>query len=286
MKALIAGAAAVCALGAAEIVRELCTFQVRRYSIPLPGMGSEEKVKVLFLTDLHGKQYGKDNGKLLGKIREEEPDYILIGGDMVTRTEEETEKTALRLFSQLTAICPVYMANGNHEQKMKENREYFGNRYEKYKREVEKTGVRLLENGSAYLKFGSRTVRVSGLEVPLSCYSRFKGEELQVSQIRERIGGTEDGIYEILLAHNPASVPVYWKWGADLVLSGHLHGGIVRLPGFGGLISPQFKLFPRYSGDMYEEDGHISVVSKGLGTHTVNVRLFNPAELTAITFYN
>ena len=69
------------------------------------------------------------------------------------------------------------------------------------------------------------------------------------------------------------------------MLSGHLHGGIVRIPGIGGVITPQFKLFPRYSGDMYQKDGHISVVSKGLGTHTVNVRLFNPAELTAVTFY-
>ena len=285
MKNFLTGAAAACILAGAEMLRELHTFEVRRYSIPLPKMKRGEERKVLFLTDLHGKEYGKENGRLIKKIREEKPDYILIGGDMLTRTKKETEQKALRLFSHLAGICPVYAANGNHEQKMKENPEDYGTRYEKYKEALKNTGVRLLENNSVKLFFGEQPVKVTSLEIPLSCYSRIKREDLQASHISEKIGVPEKKEYQILLAHNPAFIAQYWEWGADLVLSGHLHGGIVRIPGIGGVITPQFKLFPQYSGDMYQKDGHISVVSKGLVTHTVNVRLFNPAELTAITFY-
>lgn len=285
MKNFVAGAIALCALAGVEVIRELHSFQVRRYRIPLSEMKKEEKVKVLFLTDLHGKQYGKGNIKLINKIREEAPDYIFIGGDMLTRRKEETEQTVMRFLEEIVHICPVYMANGNHEQKMKEKPEYYGARYERYRDAVKETGIHLLENDSVRLMFGQQPVRVTGLEIPLTCYKRMKKENLPISQIVDLVGNAGKEEYQILLAHNPACMWQYWKWGADLVLSGHLHGGIVRIPGIGGVITPQFKLFPKYSGDMYQKDGHISVVSKGLGTHTVNVRLFNPAELTAITFY-
>ena len=109
--------------------------------------------------------------------------------------------------------------------------------------------------------------------------------ELQVEEIEERVGERSGDTYRILMAHNPAYMDVYWEWGADLVLSGHLHGGVVRLPLVGGVITPQMQLFPRYSGDMYKgKDGQSCVVSRGLGTHTVNVRLYNMAELVSLTF--
>ncbi len=121
-----------------------------------------------------------------------------------------------------------------------------------------------------------------GLEIPLECYKHFGRGKLSTEQIEDGIGNScEDG-YEILLAHNPTYMKSYVKWGADLVLSGHLHGGIVRLPLLGGVIAPNFIVFPKYSGDLYQEgDTHI-VVSKGLGTHTINIRLFNPAELVVL----
>ena len=106
-----------------------------------------------------------------------------------------------------------------------------------------------------------------------------------MEEIEERIGERSGDTYRILMAHNPAYMDVYWEWGADLVLSGHLHGGVVRLPLVGGVITPQMQLFPRYSGDMYKgKDGQSCVVSRGLGTHTVNVRLYNMAELVSLTF--
>ncbi|MFR8545685.1 MAG: metallophosphoesterase, partial [[Clostridium] scindens] len=104
---------------------------------------------------------------------------------------------------------------------------------------------------------------------------------MEEEEIESRVG-TADSSYQILLAHNPAYVAAYRKWGADLILSGHLHGGIVRIPGIGGVIAPDFTLFPKYSGDIYREEDATVVVSKGLGAHSVPIRLLNPAEMVVL----
>ena len=84
------------------------------------------------------------------------------------------------------------------------------------------------------------------------------------------------------MAHNPSYVKEYVEWGADLILCGHLHGGIVRIPGLTGLITPALEWFPKYSGDLYYEGDKVIVVSKGLGTHTINLRFLNPAEVVVL----
>ena len=280
--ALLGTSAVVCA---GEMARELSGFRVRRYRKVLPGLEKGRKIRVLFLSDLHGKEYGKENRRLLEKVEQERPDCILTGGDMLTRTQPETDRTALALMRRLASAAPVYAANGNHEQKMKVDRRQYGDRYERYRHALLEAGIRVLENETCLFQKEGFQAAITGLELPLSCYSHLGREELQVEEIEERIGERSGDTYRILMAHNPAYMDVYWEWGADLVLSGHLHGGVVRLPLVGGVITPQMKLFPRYSGDMYKgKDGQSCVVSRGLGTHTVNVRLYNMAELVSLTF--
>lgn len=280
--ALLGASALVCA---GEMARELSTFRVRRYREEIPGMERGSKIRMVFLSDLHGKEYGRENRRLLEQVEREEPDCILVGGDMLTRTQPETDRTAAALMRRLAAVAPVYAANGNHEQKMKENRRQYQDRYERYRDALMGAGVHLLENETCLFQKGSFQAALTGLEIPLSCYSHFGREKLQTEEIKRRIGEPEGEEYHILLAHNPACMDAYWDWGADLVLSGHLHGGVVRLPLAGGVITPQMQLFPRYSGNMYKRrDGRSCVVSRGLGTHTVNVRLYNMAELVSLSF--
>ena len=88
--------------------------------------------------------------------------------------------------------------------------------------------------------------------------------------------------YNILLSHNPLYYPAYRDWGADLTLSGHIHGGIIRIPGLGGLLSPDLTLFPRYDGGHFTERGKHLIVSRGLGNHFL-VRVMNPPEIGVIT---
>lgn len=120
-----------------------------------------------------------------------------------------------------------------------------------YKEVLEACGVHFLENET--VRFAEYNITLRGLEIPLSCYRRFRKGTLTVEEIIERIGQPDETTYEVLLAHNPTYMETYQKWGADLVLSGHLHGGVVRIPGILGVISPAFELFPKYSGDLYRD---------------------------------
>ncbi len=271
-----------------ELRRELSEFLIRRYRICVPdprgiGQDSQTTVKLVFLSDLHGKRYGTGNQELIRAVKHEKPDYILVGGDLVTRSNPKTDAIALELIRQLVKICPVYLANGNHEQKMRICTEEYGDRYEKYMVAVQEAGVHVLESASEEVSMKGVPVQISGLELPVKCYARFFAQKLQIQDVRDAIGEPKEGCYQILLAHTPVFMPVYQKWGADMTLSGHLHGGIIGLPGIGGLITPQAVLFPKYAGGIYREGKHIGIVSRGLGTHTVNLRFCNPAELVSVS---
>ena len=116
----------------------------------------------------------------------------------------------------------------------------------------------------------------------MSTYEKFKKHTVTPQDVRQCLGKADKGEYQILLAHNPAFFPAYKEWGADLTVSGHLHGGIIRIPGLGGVITPQFVLFPKYSGEMTVEGNQAIAVSRGLGTHTINLRFLNYAEVVVI----
>lgn len=270
----------------AESRRELKNFRVTDYSITSEKLaGLQREYRVVFLSDLHNKIYGRENEPLLNAIRRSEPDLILIGGDMLIGKAGCPYDAALQFVRQLPKIAPVYYGNGNHEQRMKERPEIYGDVYEKYKKELVRAGVTFLENASADLDFDGISIRLSGFEPPMTCYKKFaKAEDVTADMLHE-FGRPDGERYRILLGHNPALVDSYRSWGADLTLSGHLHGGIIRLPFLGGLITPQAKLFPRHSGEYSEENGRVLIVSKGLGTHTVNIRFCNPAEVVVVHFH-
>ncbi len=322
---------AVCAgVVCMESIREQWNFNVTKYQICTSKINPHMKPKrMIFLSDLHNHEYGQNNIRLLQAVKAACPDLILIGGDMLVGKRGRSAKAALQFVSQLPKIAPVYYANGNHEQRMKENPEKYERVYERYREILQNAGVHFLENDSLELHLDGFHVRLTGLELPMETYEKFKryreilqnagvhflendslelhldgfhvrltGLELpmetyekfkhshvrkeeivlQVGEIRKEMldsAEEEESVYEILLAHNPTYYSAYKEWGADLVLSGHLHGGIARIPGWRGVITPQAFLLPKYSGEMTEEDGQTIIVSKGLGTHTINFRLFN-----------
>ena len=277
---LIAVTLSACIL---EWIRELCTFRVTHYRITAKKLnGLEKECKIIFLSDLHNNRYGKENSRLLESIAKQSPDIILIGGDMVIGKRNVSVAVAEKFVIQLTKICPVYYANGNHEFRMKIYPDVYGEVYAKYKEKLESAGVHFLENSHVDIPWKNSVIRVYGLEIPKEGYKKFVKTNLSAEQVTTAIGKAEQSKYQILLAHNPVYMDAYKEWGADLILSGHLHGGVVRIPFLGGVISPQFRLFPKYSGE-YTKDGATSiVVSKGLGTHTIKLRFLNPAEVIVL----
>lgn len=271
-----------------EIYRELHHFRVTHYTIESQKFkGFSRDLNLIFLSDLHNRVYGKKNEPLLQAIRNEKPDLILIGGDMLVGKEDASYDIALDFTSQLPEIAPVLYATGNHEQRMREKPEIYQAAYADYRQQLKDRGVLFLENGSCRIEAGTVLLEISGVELPSASYKKLKKLPIQASDIAEylhkdSVSVTEDSVYRILLAHNPAYMNAYKGWGADLILSGHLHGGVMRLPGIGGVITPQAFLFPKYSGEMTKEGEQTIIVSRGLGTHTINIRLFNQPEVVSI----
>ena len=266
-----------------EWMREIRTYKITRYKVSSKKLnGIKRERKIIFLSDLHNYCYGKNNEKLIKTIKREQPDYILVAGDMVVGKPGVSTKVAEALMVQLPAICPVYYANGNHEQRMQEFPSIYGESYEQYKNIVEKAGVHWLSNKKVSEDWDGIPVEIYGLEIPNKKYKKFMTHSFSDKDVTEALGNANKEVYDILIAHNPVFVDSYLDWGADLVLSGHFHGGVVRLPVIGGIVTPMFSFFPKYSGEMTKVDDATVVVSKGLGLHTIKVRLFNPAEVVVM----
>lgn len=265
-----------------EMIRELRDFRVTKYRICSQKLnGIKREKKIIFLSDLHNRMYGEENERLLKSIRNQHPDLILIGGDMLVRKDGNSYDKTVHFLAKLPGICPVYCANGNHEQKLKELPDKYEQSYEEYKKALTASGIHMLENASETVKLDEVPVKLSGLEIPLGAYARFGKKELSLKEITDRIGEHGDD-YQILLAHHPGYMKEYLAYGADLILGGHYHGCVVQLPGIGGVISTNFTLFPKYSGGIYPEGEQIAVVSRGLGTHSVPLRLWNWPELIVL----
>ena len=265
-----------------EMIRELRDFRVTKYRICSQKLnGIKREKKIIFLSDLHNRMYGEENERLLESIRNQHPDLILIGGDMLVRKDGNSYDKTVHFLAKLPGICPVYCANGNHEQKLKELPDKYEQSYEEYKKALTASGIHMLENASETVKLDEVPVKLSGLEIPLGAYARFGKKELSLKEITDRIGEHGDD-YQILLAHHPGYMKEYLAYGADLILGGHYHGCLVQLPWIGGVISTNFTLFPKYSGGIYQEGEQTAVVSRGLGTHSVPLRLWNWPELIVL----
>lgn len=264
-----------------RIFYENSTFRIKRYTICHEKIGRKANgLKIAFLSDLHNSCYGRGNSKLLQAIQDENPDLILIGGDMLIGKNGDYMDNACTLLQNLSMKFPVYYGNGNHESRMKFNPDKYEDRYQIYEKKLKAMGVSLLCNESVFLE--EQDITITGLELDEYYYQKGKKVMMEESDMEDLVGVSDRENFQILLAHHPEFFEKYSEWGANLVLSGHNHGGIVRLPLLGGVISPQYRLFPKYDGGLYKKDGNYMVLSRGLGTHTIKIRLWNVPELCMI----
>ena len=187
--------------------------------------------------------------------------------------------TAEALIRNLSARYPVYFAIGNHEARVRWKPEKFSFGYRDMLRRFRNAGAVILSNENCLLEeYG---VKLSGLDLPEFFYNG-RNKILPPEYITAKVGRPEKEYFNILLAHNPAHIPVYARWGANLSISGHYHGGVMEIPGIGGVINPRLQLFPKYTGGVYRECNRVQVVSRGIGEHTFPIRVFNPVELPVI----
>lgn len=239
-------------------------------------------LRAVVLADLHNKQYGRDNAVLLEAIEEQKPDVIFIAGDILTAHPRKSLKYAISFMEKLAEKYPIYYGNGNHEHRIKLYPKTYGTMAEEYAEALDRIGVEPLVNCNREIQ--EKNISVYGAEINRKYYKRFTVPHMEQDYMKSVLGEPDAGKYNVLLAHNPDYFPKYAGWGADLVLAGHVHGGIVRIPGWKGVASPNIRFFPKYDGGRFEEGNSVMILSRGLGMHTIPVRLFNPGELIVIDF--
>lgn len=275
--ALCAVIAALIFLGI--IIRDMNRFVVVSYRVKSTKV--KEKFSFVLLSDLHNKSYGKHNEKLAEAILDLKPDCAIVAGDMYTSQAGSSYEHAVELLGAISEKLPVYMANGNHEHKTDYDRKTFGDMYDRYRAELDSYGLKPLVNERVQL--ADRNISICGSQIGRECFQHFKRFPMPEDYLDKLVGRAEKDKFQILIAHNPDYFEEYAAWGADLVLSGHIHGGIVRFPGLGGMVSPAVKLFPKYDGGIFQIGGSTMILSRGLGTHAIPVRMWNPGELVYVT---
>lgn len=239
--------------------------------------------RIVFLTDLHCREFGDKNEKLLEAIAQCKPDVVLIGGDMVVSRENSTEEVPLRLLKDLAKEYPVYYADGNHELRLARNEEIFGVRYKDYIHKMKEYDVQHMSNETIVLAAEDGFISLTAFDLEKKFYHRFHVPQMTKEEIETAIGEHTGKVFQILLVHNPNYMEAYADFGSDLVLSGHFHGGMVRIPGLGGVISPQFQIFPKYDAGEFRKKNTTMIVSRGLGNHSIKLRVFNRPEISVIT---
>ncbi|RDU22975.1 metallophosphoesterase [Anaerosacchariphilus polymeriproducens] len=261
------------------LYRETKLFEITRDEVRLEKVKGKN-IKIAFLSDLHNYSYGNDNDIIVEAIKSEKPDLIIISGDMIiAKPNRKNFDVALSLLKRLPSIAPVYYANGNHEYRMKIYEDTYENGYSYFKESLKNCGIQLLENEKHEINIHGNLCSIYGLEIEREYYKRGKKVLMKDEYLKEVLGTSNEKKLNLLIAHNPIYFPEYAKWGADITFSGHLHGGLIRIPGIGGIVSPQMELFPKYDAGIYDLNGRKLILSRGLGAHTIHIRIFNRAEL-------
>ena len=238
---------------------------------------------LVFLTDLHDKEFGEGNVRLLEEVRRVRPDMALIGGDtMVAKEGRARLEVTGRLLAGLTGICPVYYGNGNHEQRLQRKKEVYGSLYEDFRRLLRRYGAVYLSDSFADV---DEDIRISGLNIENSFYFDLFTAKMKPEYVQMHLGQASQGRFQILLAHSPLFLDAYAGWGADLALAGHFHGGTVRIPGLGGVMTPQYQFFVPYCAGTFEKEGCHMIVGRGLGTHSINIRFCNKPQLVVVKLW-
>lgn len=243
------------------------TIRVKSAALPAAFSG----LRISVVADLHGSCFGKGHSMLLDTVRKQKPDLIALCGDLA---DEQTEPESLRpLLTGLTEIAPTFFVTGNHEWVMPraDRQRLFAL--------LEETGVRRLENEWQLVEKDGEAIVLAGVDDPNGPAEQISPAQL-VAQIRAACG---EQMYLLMLAHRNDQLDLWAELGIDLVLCGHAHGGVVRLPFVGGVFGTHYELFPEYTAGLYEKGGTAMVLSRGLGgSRRLPLRIGNRPEVVLV----
>lgn len=234
--------------------------------------------RIVLISDLHDHQFGNGNKKLVERIKEQSPDFIVMDGDMLNGNSENDE-VVVTLVNKLSEIAPVYYSYGNHEYY------YIDAGHDDLQQDLENAGATVLNHQIIDITVNGNSIRLGGLyEYGFETGMQSEEDNAQAISYLEKLVNTDR--YLIMCAHRPESFYCWnWAdtWGLDLVLSGHLHGGQVIIPGIGGLYSSLDGFFPRYDYGQYQLGNSDMLITRGLSSNRkVLPRFNNPPEIVVI----
>lgn len=242
-----------------------CFLTTTHYTVEVPGLPAAfEGFRIALVADLHNHPWGS---RLTGAISREQPDLIAVTGDLIDSKRTQTD-VALAFIRDAAALAPVYYVTGNHEAWAQEKASGL-------LPALEAEGVQVLSDAWVTLEKQGESLRIAGVQDPA-----FRGSASMKAALRYVL---EDAPCTILLSHRPEWLDAYVRNGAELVLTGHAHGGQFRLPWLGGLIAPDQGLLPELTEGVHRQGDTVMVISRGLGNSVIPLRLFNPPELVVVT---
>ncbi|QKS69926.1 metallophosphoesterase [Paenalkalicoccus suaedae] len=224
--------------------------------------------KIVHITDLHNKRFGREQQRLTRRIIREEPDIIVFTGDLFDHRKDDLE-AGFVLMEQLVAIAPTYFVTGNHE--------WSGGIMDDLEEELAALNVTFLRNESHTLEHDGATLSLLGIDDPRGLTAS------PIDVLTDMMIDVDTGSFSMLLSHRPELMDDYVDAEVNLVFTGHAHGGQFRLPFIGGLVAPNQGLFPAYTSGIHEEADTSMIVSRGLGNSIIPLRLFNRPEIVSVT---
>ena len=263
----------------ATIFSNAC-IKISEYTINLSGLSGSARIVVI--SDLHGKEYGKDNRQLLAKISEQNPDAIFVVGDMLDDGDAENSfSKTTKLLNALLDIAPVYFSYGNQE------KEYSGDIIDEFVKTITESGIIVLDDSFVDCEIGGQKIRIGGTMGHAFPFGRTKEDFENSNEYIFLKDMEKTDLPTIVLAHMPDTFIFndahnYWS-NIALVVSGHTHGGIVRLPFAGGLYSPMQGFFPEYDYGFYTLGEKMQlVITSGLSGYKFIPRFLNLPEICVL----
>lgn len=246
----------------------------KTYTIKTDKLSKGTSLRIVLISDLHNTIHGNNQKSLIEKITKQNPDLILLTGDI--GDDVAPLKGTQLLLSGINDIAPIFYVTGNHE--------YWSYDIQAFRDMLQSFGVTTLSDQFVQLKWNGIDIIIAGVEDPDK--KKYESPDYnQAKAMAEAFGDLhKSDAYKILLAHRPENIESYQKYPFDLVVSGHAHGGQVRIPFFiNGLYAPNQGWFPAYVGGLYQHDTLYHIISRGLSINPRLPRIFNPPELVVIS---
>lgn len=270
--------AAVCLAAFLAVFISNTRISTASYTVALEDL--ESPLRLVLISDLHGKSFGKDNARLIAKIQEQTPDAIFLVGDMLDKKADEADvQSLLALTEKLLEIAPAFFSMGNHEQVYLKTNATLLDR-------VAQTGAVVVNDSYVDVTVAGQLLRIGGTMGHGFAFGRTEEEFTSSPEYVFLKAFENTELPKICLAHMPDTFifnGAYTLWDVDLVLSGHTHGGLVRLPFIGGMYAPMQGLFPEYDRGHFRLGTHMQmVITSGLAGHGLLPRVNNPPEIAVI----